>query len=79
MMRLRIIAIRMMNKFLPYLLALAFFVTFPMTLAVTSWWVSFVFGYDVGFWAALFVCIMTVTVAALGYEFMSMKEEVKKQ
>jgi len=70
---------RMMNKFLPYLLALAFFVTFPMTLAVTSWWVSFVFGYDVGFWAALFVCIMTVTVAALGYEFMSMKEEVKKQ
>jgi len=69
----------MMNKFLPYLLALAFFVTFPMTLAVTSWWVSFVFGYDVGFWAALFVCIMTVTVAALGYEFMSMKEEVKKQ
>lgn len=69
---------RMMSKFLPYLLALAFFVTLPMTLAVTSWWVSFVFGYDVGFWAALFVCIMTVTVAALGYEFMSLKEEEKK-
>lgn len=70
---------RMMSKFLPYLLALAFFVTFPMSLAFTSWWVSFVFGYDVGFWAALFVCIMTVTVAALGYEFMSLKEEEKKQ
>jgi len=70
---------RMMSKFLPYLLALAFFVTFPMSLAFTSWWVSFVFGYDVGFWAALFVCIMTVTVAALGYEFMALKTEEKKQ
>jgi hypothetical protein len=50
-----------------------------MTLAVTSWWLSFIFGYDVGFWAALFVVMLTVTVAALGYEFMSLKEEEKKQ
>ena len=70
---------RTMNKFLPYLLAVAFFVTFPMTLAVTSWWLSFIFGYDVGFWAALFVVMLTATVAALGYEFMSLKEEEKKQ
>ena len=70
---------RMMNKFLPYLLAVAFFITFPMTLAVTSWWLSFIFGYDVGFWAALFVVMLTVTVAALGYEFMALKAEEKKQ
>jgi hypothetical protein len=58
----------MKDMMISFLAAISFFVVMPAVFSFTSWWISFLFGYDVGFWAAAFMTLLTAAVASVTYE-----------